>query len=416
MSSSVTTSRTLEHHVQPSAAFAAVESPTRARLSFVLLLYFLGTILVMTLAPFHFEIPKSYRVLYTGTAFDIFANVMLFIPLGFLYPLTRPSRDEVSPLRVVLVAALISGSIEIIQLFEIDRYTSVIDLITNATGAGLGAVIARLAARRISVNAKLVGRLSLEIPLIGLIYLMMPMLLVASMDAGTDSLRLIAVVPLAFVGARLISAVQRNHFGRSGLLSNGGAGIVAAVWALLGTFPLMLRHPYAGAALVLGAGMTTWWEASRRPLPDGPDRRFEIEALRSAAPHIAAYVLAVILLPLASGVSPSFHFRMALTGANGDIDLQQIQLLVPVATTTVLGYLLAEARGRLEMRFWKITMRVVAECACVAVALEVSRGFQRGVGASGSQLILMLAAAVLGAGIYHNQREHVRWILANRRG
>jgi len=415
MSSSVSTSRTLEHRVRPAAAIAAVESPTRARLSLVLLLYFLGTILVMTLAPFHFEIPKTYRVLYTGGAFDIFANVMLFVPLGFLYPLTRPSRDEVSPIHVVLVAALISGTIEVIQLFEIDRYTSVIDLITNASGAGLGAVIARLTARRISVNAKLVGRLSLEIPLIGLIYLMLPMLLVASMDAAVGSLRLIAVIPLAFVGARLISAVQRNHFARSGLLTNAGAGVVAGVWALLGTFPLLLRHPYFGAATVLGTGLTTWWEAWRQPPVEGPDRRFETEALRSVAPHIAVYVLAVILLPLASGVD-SFHFRMALTGANGDIDLQQIQLLVPVATTTVLGYLLAEARGRLEMRFWKITMRVVAECACVAVALETSRGFQRGVGASGSQLILMLAAALLGACIYYNQREHVRWILANRRG
>jgi hypothetical protein len=110
-----------------------------------------------------------------------------------------------------------------------------------------------------------------------------------------------------------------------------------------------------------------------------------------------------------------WHARIALTGAGGDIDLQQIQLLVPCSSLTILGYLLAEARGRVEIAFKRIAARVVAECACVAVALEVSRGFQRDVGASGSQLILMLAASLLGASIYYSQREHVRWVLTHRK-
>jgi len=88
--------------------------------------------------------------------------------------------------------------------------------------------------------------------------------------------------------------------------------------------------------------------------------------------------------------------------------------LEPVASLTVLGYLLAEARGRRELSFKAIAARVAAECACVALAIEGSRGFQRGVGASGVQLVLMVAVGLLGAGIYHSQREHVRWIVAHR--
>ncbi|HEY4132639.1 MAG TPA: VanZ family protein, partial [Gemmatimonadaceae bacterium] len=372
MGSSISTSHTLEHRVPLAVtSSASVESPTRARLSQVLLLYFLGTIFVMTLAPFQFQVPKHYRVLFTGGLFDIIANILFFVPLGFLYPLSRKSREHASILRTILFATAISCSIETIQLFEPERFTSVIDVITNAAGAGLGAMIAGVASRRIRINAKLVGRLSLEIPLIGLIYLLVPAVLVASMDAAAELPRVIAVIPLAFVGARLIVAVQRNHFARSGLLMPSGAGVAAGVWALLGCFPLIFRHPVFGGAIVLGVAMLTWWESSVPVNIDGLDRRFEVEALRSAAPHIAAYVLAIILLPLASGTGP-WHFRMSLTGGNGDVDLQQIQLLVPCSTLTILGYLLAEARGRLEVAFKRIAARVVAECACVAVALEVS--------------------------------------------
>ena len=52
-------------------------SPTRARLSLVLLLYFLGVIGVITLAPFRFSMPKDVHVLASGDWFDVVANILL---------------------------------------------------------------------------------------------------------------------------------------------------------------------------------------------------------------------------------------------------------------------------------------------------------------------------------------------------
>ena len=46
--------------------------------------------------------------------------------------------------------------------------------------------------------------------------------------------------------------------------------------------------------------------------------------------------------------------------------------------------------------------------------MEISRGFQRDAGASAIESIVMLLAALAGAGIYHHQRERVRWILIHR--
>lgn len=390
-------------------------SRSRSRLSLVLLLYFLGVIAVLTLAPFRFEVPERVRILYKGDWFDIIANVLLFVPLGFLFPLTLATEDEPSPLEVFLVGLVLSAAIETTQLFERERYTSVLDVLTNAAGAGIGAMVLRAVSQRIRVNANLVGRLALEIPLIGLIYLLLPLLLVSSMTAVAEPAELISLVPLGLVGARLMAAVQRNHFARVGLLDSRTMGMVAGGWTLLGAFPVLLRYPILGVAMVASVSVMTWYESSR-PVPgEGPERRFEADALRRAAPYIAAYLLVMIVVPLGAGIG-GWHFELGLTGSANDLTAQQVRLLEPVGALTVLGYLLAEARGRRELRFRSIAGRIALECGCVAALIEVSRAFQRGVGGSVVQFALTMAGGLLGAGIYHHQREHVRWILAHRSG
>lgn len=397
------------------AADGIVPSPTRARLSLVLLLYFLGIITVITLAPFHFAVPRRFDVMTTGNWFDVIANVLLFLPLGFLYPLTRPAEREPSVVHVAVLGLILSGAIETTQLFEPDRFTSVIDLATNATGAGLGALFLAAVMARIRLNAQLVGRLSLEIPLMGLIYLLVPLLLVVSFSVATEPMRLIALVPLGLLGARLISSVQQYHFAPSGLVGSRTIAAVAAGWMIVGTFPVILRNPGVGTALVVLVALTTWFESSRVAPAETGERRFEAEALRGAVPYIATYFVVMIFLPLA--LAPSgWHFALGLTGAGNDIDRQQFQLLEPVASLTVLGYLIAEARGRREQALRSSGGRVAIECGLMAMAIEASRGFQQDMGASGAQLALTVAAGVLGAGIYHSQREHVRWILAHRAG
>lgn len=389
-------------------------SPTRARLSWVLLLYFLGIIGVITLAPFRFSIPREIRVLGSGDWFDIVANILLFVPLGFLYPLTRAGDEDVSVLHVLGLGLLLSAMIETTQLFEPDRFSSLVDVLTNGIGAAVGTMALRATTRRIRSNARLVGRLSLEIPLMGLIYLLVPLLLVASLSAVIEPLRALALVPLGLVCARLMSAVQRHHFGPTGLLGRRGIGFVAAGWTVLGIFPVLLRSPFIGVSLAALVGLSTWYEAGPGPQREGAERRFESETLRSITPYVIAYFLVVVFLPL-TGPTDSWHFALGMTGGGNDVDQQMLRLLEPVASLTMLGYIIAEARGRREQSFGAVLTRIGPEAAVIAVVLEASRGFQPGTGASGVTFLLLVGGAMLGAGIYHSQRDHVRWILANRR-
>ena len=68
------------------------------------------------------------------------ANVVLFVPLGILSVLAFPGKHW---WQIAAFGLLISGCMELGQLlFLQDRYASPIDLITNASGAVLGALLA----------------------------------------------------------------------------------------------------------------------------------------------------------------------------------------------------------------------------------------------------------------------------------
>src|SRR6185436_1250809 len=83
-------------------------SASRAQLSRVLLFYWLAIVAVITLAPFRFASPSTVDVLDTGDLLAIAARAMLFVPLGFLYPLTRQGRNP-TPLPVFALGLLMGG-------------------------------------------------------------------------------------------------------------------------------------------------------------------------------------------------------------------------------------------------------------------------------------------------------------------
>jgi glycopeptide antibiotics resistance protein len=386
-------------------------SKSRARLSLVLLAYLVGIVAVITLAPFSFSIPASVDLLVTSEWREAAANVLLFVPLGFLYPLTRQGEDS-SPLRVCVAGALLGATLQTMRMFEADNYASIIGVAANATGAAVGAVLLHGVNRRIRASARLAGRLSLEIPLMGLIYLLIPLVLVASLAAIEDPRRLFLLLPLGLLGARLIAAVQEHHFGPGGVFRTRSMAVVAAGWMLLATYPVVLHRPLVGGALVAVVALASTYRSSQ-PSVLGAERRFEADALTSSTPYVAAYFIGILIIPLVSGLS-AWHFAPGFTGSDGELSQQMIRALEPCTSLAVLAYMLSEARGRREMRFRYIASRVVAECACVALPIEASRGFYGDAGASGVELALMMGAALVGAGIYHSQRERIRLILIHR--
>ena len=386
-------------------------SDTGARLAFAVLTYVAVMIAVVTLLPFEFAMPSKPRVMLFGGPTDLIANVGLFVPLGFLYAMMREKAD-VSPTRILLVAFAASAAIESIQLFEVTRYASVSDVLANGAGAYVGAVGQRRFSRRVVMDARTVGRLSLELPLMGLVYLLVPLLWLDGL-AGIDApMPLWPLLALGLFGASLLAAAQRHHFGPNQLLSRELMALAACGWFLLGAFPgLAPRASIVMFVMLAAVGAFVWARSADRSGAKSINRRFESKALSEAAPFYAAYLL-LLVAPVSGLGASSWRGAPGFAAIQGEWSAGTILHLVEtIAAFTLLGYMLAELRGRREARFRQSVVHVGAWSAAVAFVAQVLEGFRASGAASGAAWVMLVAASVYGAWLYHLQRAHVRRLL-----
>ena len=119
----------------------AVTNQKQFALSYALLLCMVGVVLLITLIPFQFHIPQRISSIWEINLNDSITNIFLFIPLGFLFRLSRRNHKDTLCLYASAFGILVSVVIEITQVFSLGRYTSVIDVMTSGAGAWVGALI-----------------------------------------------------------------------------------------------------------------------------------------------------------------------------------------------------------------------------------------------------------------------------------
>jgi len=389
----------------------APAADTGGRLAMALLAYVALITTVVTLLPFEFTLPTEPRVMLSGGLFDIVANVGLFVPLGFLYAVARQDQ-AIRPARVFFIALLASSAIESVQLFEATRFASLSDVLANGSGAYLGAVLQRSLARRIAMDARTVGRLSLELPLMALVYLLVPLLWLDGLAGATSAVPLWPLLALGLFGASLLSAAQRYHFGPNHLLSRKLMVAAACGWFLLGAFPgLAPRASIVLLLMIAAIAAFVWVRSEDRSGARSINRRFESRALSEAAPFYAAY-LVLLVAPVAGLSASSWRGALGFEAMRGDWGTTPVLHVVEaVAAFTLLGYMLAEFRGRREARFRDGVTHVAAWCGGAALVAEVLEGFRQDGGASAVRWALLVVGALYGAWLYHLQRAHVRRLL-----
>lgn len=403
------------HHSGP-AGRPNVSVETGARLAVAMLAYMLAVTLIITLLPFQFDWPTRWRIMFTGGPVDIVANVLLFLPLGFLFRLARREGERHTTLTVLWIGALMSMAIESAQLFERERYASVLDVATNGLGAWLGAIAYDRLAPRARVDGLLIGRLSLELPLMGLIYLMIPLLWLNALASGRVEERSVLSLLLGVFGASLLGGMQRHHFGPVRSLNAKVTAGAAAVWFVAGTFPALGTNPGMLLAGTLLVGALAWWRGSRPVTLLPSNRRFEVPLLTSAAPAYATYLALLTLAPLLQGVD-AWQVGVTFPGVATEWTKTEIlRFLEQVAAFTLLGYMTAEFRGRSVATYRLALPRLLLMGSAATLVGEGIRGFHEGHGASIARGGVLLAAAMYGGWLYYLQRSHVTELLADRRG
>lgn len=137
------------------------------------------------------------------------------------------------------------------------------------------------------------------------------------------------------------------------------------------------------------------------------NRRFEVPVLRASAPFYAMFLVLMVALSLADGVAP-WSLGAGFPGTAQSWDKVEIlRFLVRVAAFTLLGYMIAEYRGREEQRLANAVPRVLRWTVAAATAAEIALGYRAGRGASVAQWGFVISAALYGGWLYRLQLEHV---------
>jgi VanZ family protein len=361
----------------------AARSPDTGRRLGLLLLGYLGAVVaVIVFTPFQFSAPDTDRLLMAPEGSDLLRdlllNVVLFVPLGFLVERTGRGRFGIG--QVVVLGAVASLLIETTQLFLPDRWSTATDLLANSAGAGIGALASAAIRRRLGASASLAGRMFLDLPLLGICWLLLPILWVEALQGPLG-----AQISLMAAGGFAIAGAGRSNAARA----RQPAGVLwplVAGWSVTATLPSLAGQPIqmvfgvATALLACLVGDTLWRHGS------GSERRVEPRA-------VAAIVMALLPWFAIKGLFDVFDPTLPIPFRE-----RILEWLALGGGFTVLGYAFAEWRGR-SSRAWPVSA-VLPMAVAALVAWPLGR----------SRLPLILAAAIVaafGALLFEAQRAHV---------
>jgi glycopeptide antibiotics resistance protein len=214
----------------------------QSTLNFALLIYVSIIILIITLSPYDFRKPDKIRIFWILNFRDFITNIILFVPVGFLFSMSRRSRKDPLLVKTLIFGVLLSLLIESMQQFLPDRFPQVSDIITNGFGAWLGGLIyLRLKRRTGKVHTGKV--LTTELPLMNIIYLLIPLMWVNGLGNAGDIRRLLLLFILGLFGSGVLTSIYQYRLRSSGITSINKFSLFTVAWFLIGAGPLMLNYP-----------------------------------------------------------------------------------------------------------------------------------------------------------------------------
>jgi hypothetical protein len=400
-----------ELHVAARGDVSAAPLDSGARLSRALLSYLVVLIAALSLLPFEFAMPA--RIAFDPAPYPLGALAMLamFVPYGFLTRRARTGRLGQHRLAIALTAAMLALALETAQIFEPSSQASPWHLLAAVLGATVGAWLCERVHHDARSSTQALNALLLHLPLMGLTYLLIPLLWASGAAAKDDPTRLALTLAIGLMGASILGSIARAIRAHTPDRQWWMVPAVALSWSTVGFLPSLLvdwRLTLASIAIV--TAFASW--RGRWSAPHFVERRFETPALLAASPFVVLYFIGASVWPGSSFRSvPLLHLGMPTSEAGLALVLP---LLEAGIAATVLGYVIAEFHGRDEHSFREASSRVLFWVCLVLIATEVSRSIFGYEGASVLRGVLALGAATYGAGLYHLQRAHVK-VVAHRR-
>ena len=359
-----------ELHVASRALSRSAPLDSGARLSRALLSYLVVLIAALLLLPFEFAMPASVHIPLEFPPLSTLAMIAMFVPYGFLTRRSRMGRVGQHAVSVMLSAGLLSLVLEAAQLFEPACVASPWHVVAAVMGAAIGAWLCERAHDDAKGTANALHALLLQLPLMGLVYLLLPLLWASGAAAEDDPTRLGLTLSIGLMGASILGSIARAIRGHTPDREWWLVPTVAATWSAIGMVPsLLVDWRITIACIALVTAFAAW--RGRWSAPMFVERRYEAPSLLAASPFMAIYFIGAGIWPGHSfRTIPLVHLGMPTTEAGLALALPLIETGI---AATVLGYVIAEFHGRAESSFREAGSRVVFWAMLTLIVSEISR-------------------------------------------
>lgn len=363
-----------------------------------LLGYTVVVVALLTLSPFRFAWPETWEISWWSDRGDAPANFLLFLPVGYFFRLALPRRYPRAILSAWLFGTGISVIFETVQWFLPSRVTSLFDVLGNGLGGAAGAILCNAVRRRL--DRTLPAVLTLEHPLLNLVYLTLPLMWLAGVGIEATPARVWLLAPLGAVGALTLTGLWRYRLAGAAIPRPALAFAVLG-WFLFGAVAALPLAPHIVAQSAAAVFALTFMLLYVRGPVWRPRDRFEHKVLATLWPWYIAYLLMLVLWP---HTGPFMAFDFALGYPEYGFDRAfTIRIAEQMGALTLFGYLLAESCGRSEDAHRTQVVRNIAISAACALILEILHGFLAGDRASIARWLLGTMAAGFGVMLYMAQ-------------
>ena len=364
-------------------------------------------VILITLLPFDFRIPSNFQITWSTSFNDLITNIFLFIPIGFLFKLSRRQSRDFLCIAPLALGIMLSTAIEFTQAFIPGRFTQAIDVITNGAGAWLGGIFYVSLKRQLSGEQS--GRLfTLDLPLLSLVYLLVPLIWLSSLATGKEVTRLWLILLLGLFGGGVLSSIYIYRLKKSPDFSVYKLSLFAMGWYYLSSIPVLVHFPIRIIVFGVVVGVIVQMVARLSKGIKQNEQRFELSTLKRLLPLYIIYLLIIAVWPtmLQSG-ERQFNISFQELAFNERIVLT-FRLVEFIAAFTLFGYMIAEMRGRKNESIEKTLGWIFFITLVCSITLAALRGYSPLISSNILAVVIVIAASIYGGVIYILQLAAIR--------
>ena len=163
-------------------------------------------------------------------------------------------------------------------------------------GTWLGAMVFVCLMGRLKQGSA-VRRFALELPLMNLVYLLIPLMWLNSLSTGEETARLWLMLLLGLLGSEVLASIYTHRFKDGGNLTPNKLSLFALSWFVVASLPALANFPIEVTSIGIIIAIFVQIPA-RISLPRKRDeKRFELPTLRILLPLYVIYLILVAVWP-----------------------------------------------------------------------------------------------------------------------